>query len=145
MSLYIVSKDSLKDEKRFCALFVFQNFFKYINLLWWNSLGWNFLKFIYSEKATKFCEIFSEYMNFKKFQPSEFHQRTWRFRKILWPSQNIWTLAYLNEHGCILTASERDYIVVNGAKFILKSNCNYISLLWKLSMYFIPQYWKSKK
>ena len=47
------------------------------------------LKFIYSEKATKFgksppiiCPMYCQSNNW------------WRFRKILWPSQNIWTLAY---------------------------------------------------
>ena len=45
---------------------------------------WDFscliLKFVYSEKATKFC---LQYIQTKV---------KWRFRKILWPSQNIWTL-----------------------------------------------------
>ena len=46
------------------------------------------LKFIYSEKATKFC----------KFPPliGPLLHRTilwWRFRKNVWPSQNIWTLS----------------------------------------------------
>ena len=40
------------------------------------SLPENYVKFIYSEKATKFCEIF-----------------TLLFHKILWPSQNIWILS----------------------------------------------------
>ena len=35
----------------------------------------------------------------------------------------------INEHGCILTASECDYILVNGAKFILEPNCNYLYCL----------------
>ena len=43
------------------------------------------IKFIYSEKATKFCEITTllQYIQTKV---------RWRFRKILWPSQNIRTL-----------------------------------------------------
>ena len=49
------------------------------------------LKFIYSEKATKFCKISTLLLSYvvpvKKVR--------WRFRKILWPSQNIWTLNYL--------------------------------------------------
>ena len=38
------------------------------------------LKFIYSEKATKFCEISTLLLSIKV---------RWRFRKNLWPSQNI--------------------------------------------------------
>jgi hypothetical protein len=45
------------------------------------------VKFIYSEKATKFCEIFplllTQYIQSKV---------RGRFCKSLWPSQNIWTL-----------------------------------------------------
>ena len=43
-----------------------------------------YLKFIYSEKATQFCEILCPMLCQSKVR--------WRFRKILWPSQNIWTL-----------------------------------------------------
>ena len=47
-----------------------------------------YIKFIYSEKATKFCEIFwLQYIQSKVM---------WRFRKILWPSQNILTLQELS-------------------------------------------------
>ena len=45
------------------------------------------LKFIYSKKATKFCKIFTSLLQSKV---------RWRFHKILWSSQNIWTLKYLN-------------------------------------------------
>ena len=61
-----------------------QNLFFYW-LHWWR-LG--LLKFIYnSEKATKFCEtstLFWLYVVPVKI--------SWRFHKILWPSQNIWTI-----------------------------------------------------
>ena len=42
--------------------------------------------FVYSEKATKFCKISSLLL-------STVHtdKIRWRFRKLLWPSQNIWT------------------------------------------------------
>ena len=44
-----------------------------------------FIKFIYSEKAIKFTYTFDwHYIHRTKVR--------WRFRKILWPSQNIWTL-----------------------------------------------------
>ena len=46
------------------------------------------LKFIYSEKTTKFYEI-SPYFWLALHRT----KARWRFRKILWPSQNIWTLA----------------------------------------------------
>ena len=48
----------------------------------WQS-RWFKLKFIYSEMATKFCEI-----------SASLHRAKVRrgFRKILWPAQNIWTL-----------------------------------------------------
>ena len=46
-----------------------------------------FIKFIYSEKATKFCEIFPLLLTVCAVVKSKE-----RLRKILWPSQNIWTL-----------------------------------------------------
>jgi hypothetical protein len=52
------------------------------------EIYWLMLKFIYSEKATKFCEIppyVCLYVQLTKVK--------WRFRKILWPSQDIRTLA----------------------------------------------------
>ena len=45
------------------------------------------LKFIYFEKATKFCEI-SIYF----WLPLHRTKVRWRSRKILWPSQNTWTI-----------------------------------------------------
>ena len=45
------------------------------------------LKFIHSEKATKFVK-FSPYFWLQYIQSKV----RWRFRKIFWPSQNIWTL-----------------------------------------------------
>ena len=44
------------------------------------------LKFIYSEKATIFCEIFTVNLSYIVTVKRS------RFRKFLWPSQNIWTL-----------------------------------------------------
>ena len=46
------------------------------------------LKLIYSEKATNFSKS-SPYFWLQYIQSKV----RWRFRKILWPSQNIWTLA----------------------------------------------------
>ena len=43
------------------------------------------VKFIYSEKATKFCENY--------FWLALHWTSRWRFRKNLWPSQNIWILS----------------------------------------------------
>ena len=54
------------------------------------------LKFIYSEEATKFCEISTIYLT----------NLRWRFLKHLWPSQNIWTLS-----NKILGNTER-YIII---------------------------------
>ena len=45
------------------------------------------IKFIYSEKATKFCEIFPLLLT-----TVNTVKNRGRFRKILWLSQNIWTL-----------------------------------------------------
>ena len=45
------------------------------------------LKFIYSEKATKFCKISTLLLSYVV--PVKVR---WRFRKMLWPSQNIRTL-----------------------------------------------------
>ena len=50
-----------------------------------------YIKFIYSEKATKFCEIFTLLLTSTNFVLTKVR---WRFRKILWPSQNIWTYKY---------------------------------------------------
>ena len=51
------------------------------------------VKLIYSEKATKFCEIFILLLTVCMYCSQKVR---WRFRKILWPSQNIWTfVAYL--------------------------------------------------
>ena len=47
------------------------------------------INFIYSEKATKFCEISTNYFTGRT-------NNWWRFHKILWPSQNIWTLLKTN-------------------------------------------------
>ena len=47
------------------------------------------LKFIYSEKATKFCKIFTLRNIWLALHRTKVR---WRFCKILWPSQNIWTL-----------------------------------------------------
>ena len=43
------------------------------------------LKFTYSEKATTFCEISTNICPM-------YSNDCWRFCKLLWPSQNIWTL-----------------------------------------------------
>ena len=56
---------------------------KFVNRLidaWWQKV---LLKFIYSEKATKFTWLLSYVVPVR-----------WRFCKILWPSQNIWTLLH---------------------------------------------------
>ena len=47
------------------------------------------IKFICSEKATKFCEIPTNWFICPMYCQSN---NWWRFLKILWPSQNIWTL-----------------------------------------------------
>ena len=48
------------------------------------------IQFIYSEKATKFCEIFPLlFFDYSIYMQSK---ERGRFRKILWPSQNVWTL-----------------------------------------------------
>ena len=49
----------------------------------------NWIKFIYSEKVTNFCEIFTLLLSYIVLKVR------WRFCKILWPSQNIWTLTYM--------------------------------------------------
>ena len=45
------------------------------------------VKFVYSEKATKFCEIFTLFLTVFTVVKSKV-----KIHKILWPSQNIWTL-----------------------------------------------------
>ena len=46
------------------------------------------VKFIYSEKATKFCKTSTVDLTV-----TTLTNVRWRFHKILWPSQNILTLA----------------------------------------------------
>ena len=67
---------------------------KYLQNWPWLQFRFNFVensylqvKFVYSEKVTKFCEI-------STVDWSLLHRTNlrWRFRKNLWPSQNIWTL-----------------------------------------------------
>ena len=65
---------------------------KYWMFAIWIFVYWNgrslLLKFIYSEKATKFCEISTVDCQ---------SNLRWRFRKIIWPSQNIWTLLFYDD------------------------------------------------
>ena len=64
---------------------------KYNNLLEENHQG-NFVKFGYSEKATKFEKIFH-----LKFDATQYRQNlSGRFFQILWPSQNIRPLLWQN-------------------------------------------------
>ena len=49
------------------------------------------IKFVYSKKATKFCEISTLLL-------STVHTYRCRIRNILWPSQNIWTLNVWRKH-----------------------------------------------
>ena len=51
------------------------------------------VKFIYSEKATKFCEIFPLLLSV-----CTVDKVRGIFRKILWPSQNIRTLQIVGEY-----------------------------------------------
>ena len=54
---------------------------------WTKAVPWIFFLFL---KATKFCEIFTLLLSYVS---STYQSKiSWRFRKILWPSQNIWTL-----------------------------------------------------
>ena len=64
------------------------------------------IKFIYSEKATKFCEIFTLLLSYVV--PVKVR---WRFRKILWPSQNIWTL--ITWFACRLLNKANTYFFLN--------------------------------
>ena len=80
------SKMTFKSESQFYRLCIppFFYFFSFKP----NSLYLK-LKFIYSEKSTKFCEISTLFLSY--LVPVR-----WRFRKTLWTSQNIWTLILHN-------------------------------------------------
>ena len=92
----------LNQRKVLVLIFIFISSLISILHLSFSFYHYSFIKFIYSEKATKFCEISSSYIlrrpqNFAKSPPIIWLavRRTnnwWRFHKILWPSQNIWTL-----------------------------------------------------
>ena len=61
-----------------------------LNLVLLNLNEYTKLEFIYSEKAAKFCEISPLLLSYVV--PVKKSKVRWRFCKILWPSQNIWTL-----------------------------------------------------
>ena len=63
---------------------------KVLNPFFYNKL----IKFIYSEKATKICEI-STLLCLQVLQTKV----RWRFRNILWPSRNVRTLPKLVKKG----------------------------------------------
>ena len=74
------------------------------------------LKFINSEKATKFCEIFLLLLTiWLQYIQSKVRGT---FRKILWPSQNIWTLSenvnnifwLFTTHSLFTNSSTRTYM-----------------------------------
>ena len=74
-----------------CIYFYFSNFDDCamqcnFTLYWFMITFVTIVKFIYSEKATKFCEISTNYLYWQS-------NNWWRFHNILWPSQNIWTLS----------------------------------------------------
>jgi hypothetical protein len=89
-----------KDVKLFLAPLIFETFHQYyvvhadnarckiaatrILIEKSDEIVYHVLKFIHSEKATKFCEIFPSLL-------TTVHRvkALWRFRKILWSSQNI--------------------------------------------------------
>ena len=60
---------------------------KFFGTRMFSCMGGHLLTFIYSEKATKFWEIFPLLLTTKLQSKVR-----GRFRKILWPSQDIWTL-----------------------------------------------------
>ena len=91
------------------------------------------VKFIYSAKATKFCEIFTLLLTGTTLHRTKVR---WRFCKILWPSQNIWTL---NEN--INTFSENisphyDKHMVAGRAKLLKQQKPRIIFPWKKTAWF---------
>ena len=58
-------------------------------------LNMTVIKIIYSEKATKFCEISTLLLTGTTYILLLHRTKVrWRFHKILWLSQNIWTLTY---------------------------------------------------
>ena len=54
----------------------------------WTKSFFRLIKFIYSEKVTKFCQISTWLLTGTTYRTKV----RWRYRKILWLSQNIWTL-----------------------------------------------------
>ena len=86
-----------KEYKYICRLSAFlmptfSNYLKYLISITLMGHVDHVVKFIYSEKATKFCKIPTNYLSYVL--PCQ-SNNWWRFRKILWPSQNIRTLRYI--------------------------------------------------
>ena len=71
----------------FCGWYFHQKGYEMVVFVHCSNKNLIIIKFIYSEKATKFCEIFPLLLT----ECTAVKVRG-RFCKILWPSQNIWTL-----------------------------------------------------
>ena len=92
-----------------------------------SHLFWYFLvKFIYSEKATKFCKIFT----FLLICTTSDKSMRWRFCKNLWPSQNIWTLNIKINWKILLWPSQNIWTFIITLKRI-SSHCVTI-FMWRL-------------
>ena len=82
-----------------------------------NFIDSQILKFIHSEKATKFCEIFPLLLTTQYIQSKV----RGRFRKILWPSQNIWTLGKICMYYVWVNLSVKE--ISKGMLFIISLVC----------------------
>ena len=90
------------------------------------------LKFVYSEKATKFCKISTLLLS----TPGTYIQTKvmWRFLKILWPSQNIWTL----NSSCVLGRPQKLTVKILSIFVAFLENMNFMAIRFSE----IPIIWK---
>ena len=89
---YSMVKGSRPDFYPYVSFFKLKSAMKYFFCFSLKS----YLNFLYSEKGTKFCEIYTLLLSTVcSMQYIETKVR-WRFRKILWPSQNTWPLSGTN-------------------------------------------------
>ena len=97
---YSMVKGSRPDFYPYVSFFKLKSAMKYFFCFSLKS----YLNFLYSEKGTKFCEIYTLLLSTVcSMQYIETKVR-WRFRKILWPSQNIRTLkAKVNVYWKVLS------------------------------------------
>ena len=72
------------------------------------------IKFEYSEKAAKFCKISTLLLFTVHTDTSKVR---WGFCKILWPSQNIWSLVKFFSNECVELGKDNNFFLSRDSTF----------------------------